>query len=184
MNIYIERVEKTILEMIKDRGYTEKLDKYDYPSFGKPLPNSEEISYLFHEDEFGADHHAALISEIEKENISMHVIIIFDIGSGGVGQKVLRENENSLFKPTVRRKLEFLDYRKYIANITRHSLVPEHMLLTAEEKIQMLKIYKIKITQIPKISRNDPVAVYYGFEVGSVIRITRKNGIITFRVVN
>ena len=38
-----------------------------------------------------------------------------------------------------------------LVNITKHELVPKHMLLTEAEKNELLKRYRAKAEQLPKI---------------------------------
>lgn len=59
--------------------------------------------------------------------------------------------------------------------ITRHSLVPKHELLSAKEKEELLKNYGISLRQLPRILENDAMVKFLNAKVGDVIKITRKS---------
>jgi DNA-directed RNA polymerase subunit H (RpoH/RPB5) len=66
------------------------------------------------------------------------------------------------------KKLEKID-------ITKHELIPKHIILKENEKEELLKKYGITLRQLPRILLSDPMVKILNAKVGDVIKIIRKN---------
>lgn len=51
--------------------------------------------------------------------------------------------------------------------------MPRHVVMSSEEKAELLRRYKLKDSQLPRIQLADPVARYYGIARGQVVKIVR-----------
>ena len=60
-------------------------------------------------------------------------------------------------------------------NILKHFLVPEHTIMTEEQTKELLTKMKIRIEQLPKILRKDPIVKAVDAKDGDVLKITRKS---------
>ena len=104
-------------------------------------------------------------TKMQEENISRAIIIV---------QKDMTPSAKQALKDMAPKYIleQFLE-SELLVNITEHELVPEHIVLTPEEKSELLGRYKLKESQLMRIQANDPVARYYGLKRGQVVKIIR-----------
>ncbi len=71
--------------------------------------------------------------------------------------------------------LHIFELSEILINITKHSLVPRHEVISDEAEISdIVKRYNLKGRhQLPLILRTDPVARYFGMKPGQLAKITR-----------
>ena len=69
--------------------------------------------------------------------------------------------------------IELFSQEDLVINITEHQLVPKHQVLSAEQKKDLLLKYRVKESQLPRISTDDPIGKYFGIRKGQVMKIIR-----------
>tara|TARA_B100001123_G_C15289020_1_gene1016757 strand:- start:1578 stop:2195 length:618 start_codon:yes stop_codon:yes gene_type:complete len=60
-------------------------------------------------------------------------------------------------------------------NILKHELQPDFILLSDDEKLDLINKYDVTMDQLPKIKLTDPVTKYYNAKVGDIFKIIRKS---------
>jgi DNA-directed RNA polymerase subunit H len=60
-------------------------------------------------------------------------------------------------------------------DITKHELVPKHILLSEEEKKKLLKELGIKLSDLPRIKVSDPAIKHLNPKPGDIVKIIRKS---------
>ena len=101
-----------------------------------------------------------------------HGVIIYKDSVTPIAKKVVEESKEILIE------LFNVDEMQY--NVTKHYLVPKHELKYKKDSKEAKEFKKNKY---PIISKYDPVSRFYGYNIGDIIMITRKNGYIMFRIV-
>ena len=56
-----------------------------------------------------------------------------------------------------------------------HTLVPRHVVLSEEEREELLKRYRIRPEQLPYLLASDPVAREISAKPGDIVKIIRKS---------
>lgn len=154
--------------MLEQRGYT--VEQKDGLIFGKSIIDN---IVIFHSDngKLTVARILEFISQMKDLNIN-HCIIVQTEPATHVAKKVIEEIENI--------KIELFEEKTLRYNITKHRLVPKHTALSKAESIHFRKKYGMKI---PVILSTDPIARFYFFQKGDIIKIERSDGFVSFRIV-
>ena len=104
--------------------------------------------------------------EMMKEANVSHAILVVKQGVTPFARTALQEMAATFL-------IEHFRDNELLVDITEHKLVPAHQPLAPEDKAALLKRYKLKETQLPRIQKSDPVARYFGLKIGEVVKIIR-----------
>lgn len=73
------------------------------------------------------------------------------------------------------RKNKISDVKEKDIDVLKNELVPEHRILSDEEKQKLLEKYNITAKQLPRILATDPVVKQIDSKIGDVLEIKRKS---------
>eukprot|EP00344_Euplotes_crassus_P000123 CAMPEP_0197009428 /NCGR_PEP_ID=MMETSP1380-20130617/50069_1 /TAXON_ID=5936 /ORGANISM="Euplotes crassus, Strain CT5" /LENGTH=186 /DNA_ID=CAMNT_0042430669 /DNA_START=45 /DNA_END=605 /DNA_ORIENTATION=- len=173
------------MEMLADRGYIiphKKLaqtfeefkeglgdDRFLTMSATKDDDSHDKRILVFfpEEEKLSQDHIKNYITKLHDNDI-LHCILVVKGKITPSAEKMIREFESSL-------TIEVFNEKEMYVNITRHEYVPKHVLLSNDEKKELLKRYKIKDFQLPKILKGDAIARYLGLKRSNVVKIIRSS---------
>eukprot|EP00798_Chlamydomonas_sp_ICE-L_P022867 gene22867-30040_t len=178
------RIRRTCLEMLKDRGYLVSDGEVDLPKsdfrekFGEN-PRKDDLTILVPRQDDPTEQVVA--ERMKEENVSKAIMVVAErMKEENVSRAIMVITANltpfakqCLLDLMPKLHIEQFTENELLVNITQHVLVPEHRILTREEKQVLLDRYKVKETQLPRIQHNDPVARYFGLQRGQVVRIVR-----------
>ncbi|KAJ1463151.1 RNA polymerase Rpb5, C-terminal domain-containing protein [Pelagophyceae sp. CCMP2097] len=182
---HLFRIRKTLLKMLKKRGYIVDPLQLDMTSsafveqFGEAPkrndltilaehetdPEDQVFIFLPDEDKVGVKTIKGYCDMMKEANVA-HAVLVVKLGVTPFARTALQEMASTFL-------IEHFRDNELLVDITEHKLVPAHQPLSDEDKKALLKRYKLKDAQLPRIQKSDPVARYYGLKVGEVVKIIR-----------
>ena len=180
------RAYRTLNKMMEDRGYIveESQKELTFSDWVKNNNNRTTLNGIFYKkDHNNPDIIIRLYFEyLEGLKISANDISLFftnmkdakaDTGIIIISGTLTSQAKQKMADINYELQIECFNISELMVNITEHSYVPKHILLNDEEKALLLKRYKIKENQLPKILTSDPIARYLGLRRGNVVKIIR-----------
>ena len=121
----------------------------------------EQIFVFWSEDEkLGVKPIKSYVERMQKERIH-RAILILQKGITPFARRIIAELAHG-GSPDKCRVIELFEETELLVNITQHCFVPQHILLSQQEKQALLTKYKLKDVQLPRIQAIDPIARFYG----------------------
>ncbi|KAL9246833.1 hypothetical protein vseg_020324 [Gypsophila vaccaria] len=177
------RVYTTVLEMLKDRGYV-------VPEFELNVTKEQFIEFYDDDHNFRPDCRATKRGDDTDQILVSFVKILSTQAVKGTKSRmeeegvhtvifVVRERVTPIAKTmcesSAKGHFEIFMETELLFNVTKHKMVPEHQVLTEDEKKDLLLKYTLTESEIPRIQVSDPIAKYYGLRRGQVVKITRRS---------
>ena len=85
-------------------------------------------------------------------------------------------------KEAQRSHLGIMHYEELVFNVARHFMVPPHIGVSEKDAAEFFASRKIEPHQLPVLRDSDPIAKYYGYSRGTLVKIERP-GWTVYRVV-
>lgn len=182
------RIRATVLQLCHDREYLITQDELDQTledfkaQYNDTKPEKSELTilcahnndknnkmFVFFADEpkIGLQKIQMYLSKMKEEQVT-NAIIIVQTGLTPSAKQALKDIAPAHI-------IEYFLESEMLINITEHELVPQHIRLSTEEKEELFSRYKLKESQLIKLLSTDPIARYYGYKRGEVIKIIRKS---------
>jgi DNA-directed RNA polymerase I, II, and III subunit RPABC1 len=173
-NYKMEKAYEICIEMIEQRGY-KIVDSDNERILAVKADNSQMCVFVVPSHKFNVETIQEYISMMKKMNLS-HCIIVIKDNATPIAKKIIDES------PDLDIELFYVDELQY--NITKHYLVPKHELAYKKGTADYTAFKKkFMADNFPVILKSDVVARFYAFQKGDIIKITRPNGLITYRIV-
>lgn len=160
------------LEMLEQRGYSIESQEPDQIIAIKPDGN-QMIVFFLSSSKFTVDYIKNMVNTLQNELYINHAIVVYKDSVTYMTKKFI-ENIPSL-------KIELFPEINLQYNITKHVLQPlKYEKLDDKEAEVFKKKYGVKF---PVQKQTGEIALFYGYEKGDVIRVTRRNGLVEHRIV-
>ena len=159
-------------DILQQRHYT-IIDKDEERIFASKPDGSKMCVFISNYPRFNVETIHEYISMMNKMEI-YHSIIVYKDTVTPVAKKIIEESSDL--------NIELFHVNELQYNITKHYLVPQHQLLFKKNTVGCSNFKKKYSSKFPLLQKNDPVARFYGFDTGDIIKITRDDGIM-FRIV-
>ncbi|CAM6125902.1 unnamed protein product [Calypogeia fissa] len=184
LRLYLIR--RTVLQMLRDRGYQVgdmeiAMSREDFwQKFGNNIKRPEletvrpkianptdQIFVFFPEEAKVGVTVIKRYAEIMKEHKVKLAILVLQ-------RKLTLYGRQSISEMSGKYRIEVFQEAELLVNIKDSVLVPEHHVLTDDEKKTIMASFNASSAQMPRLLEDDPVARYFGLKKGQMVKIVRR----------
>jgi len=180
----MEKAHAICLEMLDQRGYV--VEDAD-PDRIIALKGVDQYMVVFFADtdKFNVQRISQYISILKSMDDYNHCIIVHRNTITPVAKKIVEEENKDIDGNGSREiKIELFNVDELQYNITKHYLVPKHVVMYKHNTPEWMEFKKkYQTDKFPVIMKSDPIVRFYNFEKGDIIKVTRKNGFVAYRIV-
>lgn len=168
---------QTLYEMVQQRGYISPFPDTNNSQIDEQViladkPDGSNIcAFLEVQKNFNKDEFQNTIGKMNLLNVN-HAIVVYEKVTFAV-KSLVTDVRNIDYR------IEIFHISEVKFNITKHSLACLHSKVEDAKTLELLKKYSPE--QFPKIKSTDPMARFYGFRPGDIIKVVRKNGFVMYR---
>ena len=161
-------IKKSCYRMLSDRGYTLKDESKIYSIFKKK--DDKPVIIIFSTDDKLNINNIKEYIQLKKD--INHVVIVYTNSITSAAKKSINYYVN--------KQIELFNQKEILPfPLTDHVLVPKHEKVDKKEIERFVK----DPSNLPKILTTDAIARYYYFKQNDIIKITRRTGIVAYRLV-
>ena len=164
------RARTICLEMLNQRNY-DIIDNEDDKIVALKPDGHQMIVFFSDSPKFNVKNIQVYINSMNELEI-YHAIIVYKEGVTSFTKKAIEQSMEMKFELFAEDDLQY--------NITKHRLQPSFTKLGEEETTEFKKLHGLNFSIMRK---EDPIAKFYNYQKGDIIKVTRKNGYITYRIV-
>jgi DNA-directed RNA polymerase I, II, and III subunit RPABC1 len=169
----MEKAYEICMEILFDRKY-EVLDRDDERILAKKPNNELMCVFLTNSSKFNVESIQEHILMMRKMELN-HCIIVYKDNVTPVAKKIIDDTKDF--------KIELFQVDELQYNLTKHFLVPKHEIQHKKGTKGCVNFKKKYGDKFPVLLSTDPVSRFLGFDKGDIIKITQKDGYVSFRIV-
>ena len=174
----MEKITETLFCMLHDRNIDIMCDDFSNPI---TIVNPSLLVIQIEDQKVGINSVKFIATTMESYEINHCIVLYLN------NITVFAKNEIKRLITEKKITIELFLYSELMYNITKHILVPKHILLTRSEKKALMKNYYVTEKHLPKILSGDPVSRYFNAKPGQIFQIIRDSNItyksVSFRIV-